>query len=57
MRRDGKINPQRAKQLARIKYAERQIEKYIKWTIEKRGYLKYKDIVWQHEKYNIKVYG
>lgn len=55
MRRNNKVNPQRAKQIARQKYAERQIDKYVKWSIEVRGYVKYKDIVEQQEKYNITV--
>ena len=55
MRRNNKVNPQRAKQIARQKYAERQIDKYVKWSIEVRGYVKYKDIVEHQEKYNITV--
>ncbi len=57
MRRDRKINPFEAKRLAREKYAERQIEKWIKWTIDVRGKMIYKELVEIHNKYNIKVYG
>jgi len=57
MRRDRKINPFEAKRLAREKYAERQIEKWIKWTIDVRGKMIYKELVELHNKYNIKVYG
>ena len=57
MRRDRKHNPFEAKRLAREKYAERQIEKWIKWTIDVRGKMIYKELVEIHNKYNIKVYG
>jgi len=56
MRQNNRVNPQLAKKVARQKYKERQIDKYIKWSIEARGYVKYKDIVEQHNKYNIEVY-
>lgn len=45
------------KKIARIKYANRQIDKFIKWSINQKGYLKYKDLVEIHDQYNIKVYG
>lgn len=57
MRQNNRVNPQLAKKVARQKYKERQIDKYIKWSIEARGYIKYKDIVEQQEKYNIIVDG
>jgi len=57
MRRDSKTDPRKAKQIARQKYAERQIDKYINWSIEQRGWVKYKDIVEIQNKYNIKCYG
>ena len=57
MRQNNRVNPQLAKKIARHKYKERQIDKYIKWSIEARGYVKYKDIVEQHKKYNIIVDG
>ena len=34
MRRDSKVNPFEAKRIARQKYAERQIEKFVKWSWE-----------------------
>ena len=52
MRRNRKLNNWEQKDLARRKYAERQLEKYIKWSIESKGHLKYKDL----EKYS-KKYG
>ena len=57
MRQNNRVNPQLSKKIARQKYKERQVDKFIKWSIEARGYIKYKDIVEQHEKYNIIVYG
>lgn len=50
------MSKQTKKGIARIKYAQRQIDKFIKWSIKNKGYLKYKDLVEQYEKYNIKVY-
>ena len=57
MRQNNTVNARKAKDIARRKYAERQIDKFIKWSVNQRGFLKYKDIVEQHDKYNIKVYG
>ena len=57
MRRDNKHNPFEAKRLARQKYAERQIDKFVKWSWEVKGYVKYKDIVRKQNEYNIKCYG
>ena len=37
MRRDDKRNPFEEKRLARQKYAERQIDKFVKWSWEARG--------------------
>ena len=57
MRRDNTPNPKLAKQVARQKYTERQLDKFIKWFIDSKGYVKYKDIVELHDKFNIKIYG
>jgi len=57
MRRDSKVNIAKQKQLARQKYAERQIDKFVKWSCEIKGYVKYKDIVKKQNEYNIKCYG
>ena len=57
MRRNSKINIEREKELARRKYAERQIDKWVKWSWEIKGYVKFKDLVKLQEKYNIKSYG
>jgi hypothetical protein len=57
MRRDNKTNPGGAKELARKKYAERQIDKWIKWSWENRGKIKYKELIELQNKYGIKCYG
>lgn len=57
MRQNNRNNPEQAKKIARVRYAERQVEKWIKWSIQNRGYIKYKELVEVHDKYNIKCYG
>ena len=57
MRRNSKINIEREKELARRKYAERQIDKWVKWSWDMKGYVKFKDLVKLQEKYNIKTNG
>ena len=57
MRYSNRNNQGDPKALARKKYAERQINKWVKWSIENRGYIKYKEIVQLHNEYNIKCYG
>ena len=54
MRQGNRNNITKEKKVARLKYAERQIEKWIKWSIQNRGYVKYKEIVEIHDRYNIK---
>ena len=39
MRRNNKPDIRVQKQLARQKYAERQIDKWVKWRMEVKGYL------------------
>ena len=51
MRRDRKLNSFEQKDLARRKYAERQLQKFIDWSVESKGYLKYKDLIKYSEKY------
>ena len=55
MRRNSKINfkEQRTKEVARRMYALRQIDRFIKWTMDQRGYLKWKHLKQQYEKYNL----
>ena len=55
MRKNSRVNfrEQREKEVARRHYALRQIERYIQWTVSVRGYLKFKDLKRQYEKYNL----
>ena len=54
MRRDNKHNPFEAKRIARQKYAERQIDKFVKWSWKVRGQVKYKELVELQEQYGIR---
>lgn len=57
MRQNSRVDPEQNKKIARNKYAERHIEKFIKWSIETRGKLLYKELEEIHNKFNIKCYG
>ena len=57
MRRNSKTDPRKAKQIARQMYAERQINKWVKWSWEVRGKIKYKELVELQNQYGIKCYG
>ena len=57
MRRNNKVNPQLAKQIARQKYAERQFDKWVRWSWDARGKILYRELVELQDKLNIKVYG
>jgi hypothetical protein len=41
MRRNGTNNPREAKIIAKQKYAERQIDKWVKWSWEVKGRIRY----------------
>jgi|TARA_B110000261_G_scaffold130681_1_gene146601 hypothetical protein len=56
MRRDSRLNPGEAKRIARQKYAERQIDKFVKWSWDVRGRIKYRELIEIMDRYNIKVY-
>ena len=51
MRRNRELNSWEKKDLARRKYAERQLQKFIDWSIEQKGYLKYKELIKYERKY------
>ncbi len=57
MRQNNRVNPREAKDLARRKYAERQIEKFIKWSWNVRGKVLYTELVELQNKYGIKCYS
>ena len=45
MPRDSKVNPFEEKRIARQKYVERQIDKFVKWSWDVRGKVKYKELM------------
>ena len=53
MFRDREVNSQEEKRLARKKYAERQFDKWIRWSFEIKGRIKYKDILNKQEELNL----
>ena len=53
MQRYGEANSREEKRLARKKYAERQFDKWIKWSFEIKGRIKYKDILIKQEELNL----
>jgi len=57
MRRDRKLNSWEEKQLARRKYAERKIDRWINWSFEKRGMVLYKELIEVIERYKAENYG
>ena len=54
MRRNRELNTWEKKDLARRKYAERKLDKFIKWSIETKGYLKYKELIEYERKYFVR---
>ena len=57
MRRNSKVDPRVSKDVARRKYAERQIDKWVKWSFEIKGKVKYSELLEMQEQYGIKCYG
>ena len=57
MRQNGRVDPRERKKIARARYAERQVDKFIKWSLETRGKLLYKELVEMQNKNNMKYYG
>lgn len=53
MRPDSEINTSEEKRLARQKYAERQFDKWIKWSFNVKGKIKYKELLEMQEQLNI----
>ena len=48
-----KINPFEAKRIAKREYANRQIDKFVKWSWEAKGNIKSTDIEQLHKRYGI----
>ena len=57
MRQNNTANPFQKKIIARQKYAERKIDKFVKWSWEAKGKVKYKDIKQLQTKYDIQCYA
>lgn len=53
MRQDSSVNPGEQRRLAWKNYAERQFDKWVKWSFNVNGKVKYKDILKMQEKYKI----
>ena len=51
MRRNRKLNSWEQKDLARRMYAKRKLQQFIDWSIESKGYLKYKELIEYERKY------
>ena len=50
---NSKANPFEAKRIARQKYAERQIDKFVKWSWKAKGKVRSIDIEQLHKRHNI----
>ena len=46
-------NIREEKELARKRYAERQFDKWIKWSFEIKGRIKYRDVLKKQEELNL----
>jgi hypothetical protein len=57
MRRNSRPNPKLEKIKARNNYRDRQIDKWWKWSFDKRNRIKYKELVEYQDQYILKVYG
>jgi hypothetical protein len=57
MRRNNTFDSRKAKAIARQKYAERQIDKFVRWSWETRGKVLYTELVEYQTQYGIKCYG
>ena len=53
MFKDSEANTREEKRLARKKYAERQFDKWIRWSFEIKARIKYKDILNKQEELNL----
>jgi len=51
MLRNRELNSWEKKDLARRKYAERKLQKFIDWSVEAKGCLKYKDLIKYSKEY------
>jgi len=57
MQRDNKDNSREKKEIARRKYIERNIDKWVKWSWEIKGNINYKQLKQKQDEYGIKSFG
>ena len=53
MRRNSTLNTEETKRLARNKYAERQIDKWVKWSSNMRGKVLYRELMEKIKQYKL----
>jgi hypothetical protein len=54
MQRDSKDNTREKKEIARKKYIERNIDKWVKWSWEIKGNINYKQLKEKQDEYGIR---
>ena len=57
MPRNSTVNPFKAKEIARRRYAERQIDKYVNWSWSVRGKVSYNRLVKMQDEFKIECYA
>jgi hypothetical protein len=45
MRQDSRDHPKQSKLMAKRKYVERQVDKFVKWSLDVKGKVKYKELM------------
>jgi hypothetical protein len=53
MRPDSRVDTRFNKEVARKRYAERQFDKWVKWSIAQRGYVLFKEVIEKQIEYKI----
>ena len=53
MRKSSRNNSRKEKAIARKKYWERQFDKWVNWSVNTLGYVKYQDIIEYRKKYKL----
>jgi hypothetical protein len=54
MQRDSKDNTREKKEIARKKYIERNIDKWVKWSWDIKGNINYKQLKEKQDEYGIR---
>ena len=53
MRSDGTVDTRFNKEIARKKYAERQFDKWVKWSMAQKGRVLFKEVIEKQIEYKI----